>query len=184
MQSMSPQLALRRLVLSLLPQGARRGHFTCCSLGDSAGHALQQAEEEAVPNNQSTAAEWTTNNQHHGVGQTDDISTSECRPASRGTHFSSTLNQSDSSTPTTSTLSGASAVQLGLSARLSNAVRTVRTFSTEAADKYVVGNGSMTMKGVLLPGPNEKMYVEQFQIPKPQIGEVLIKTKGKEHSVS
>jgi Zn-dependent alcohol dehydrogenase len=62
-----------------------------------------------------------------------------------------------------------------------------RTFSTEQQKRtadvvdgkdYLLGNGPNSMRAAVLWEPNKPMTIEDLQMPQPQTGEVLVKTKA------
>lgn len=72
-----------------------------------------------------------------------------------------------------------------LTRRLSGAPRASRSLcssggavSREEAAGYRVGGGESYMRGTVFWEPNKPLTIEEFHMPRPKAGEVLIRTKG------
>ncbi|GMP77798.1 hypothetical protein CsSME_00033949 [Camellia sinensis var. sinensis] len=51
--------------------------------------------------------------------------------------------------------------------------------SSPSASSYHLNGGPSYMRGVMFTEPNKPLSIEEFHMPRPKAGEVLIKTKGK-----
>ncbi|KAI8537928.1 hypothetical protein RHMOL_Rhmol09G0062300 [Rhododendron molle] len=51
--------------------------------------------------------------------------------------------------------------------------------SSPSLSSYHIGGGPSYMRGVVFWEPNKPLSIEEFRIPRPKAGEILIKTKGK-----
>ncbi|KAJ8769145.1 hypothetical protein K2173_000920 [Erythroxylum novogranatense] len=60
----------------------------------------------------------------------------------------------------------------------SRSTKDVNNFSWKKESYYHVSSGSDFMRGVVFWEPNKPLTIEDFQIPRPKAGEILIKTKG------
>jgi hypothetical protein len=188
MMHLAPRPSLQRLVTHLLhPAAQLHNHSTSCGCsthdfaetrqpaGRLLGHEIESncALPSAAPPSSAESSRKIECTQTQHCNTKPSLHVDNVSKLSKPGPASTILFSRD----TSAVASAAQGVltESGLSGRLPIHLR---TFSSEAAAKYVVGNGDMTMRGVVLPNPNERMYVESFQIPKPKIGEVLIKTKG------
>ncbi|THG10148.1 hypothetical protein TEA_009854 [Camellia sinensis var. sinensis] len=55
---------------------------------------------------------------------------------------------------------------------------TLRLLQSESASSYHLNGGPSYMRGVMFTEPNKPLTIEEFHMPRPKAGEVLIKTKA------